>query len=183
MLTLNFSAVPYLMTDRLILRTLGVPDLEAIHKLRSDHAVNVMVGRETPMQLSQSREFIRKIEGLVENRECLYWVIAFKEEHSLIGTICCWSFDIENEIVEIGYEMLPEYRGMGLMKEAVKKVIDYTFQNLNAKLLTAFPSGVNSDSVGLLKALNFQLSDDFYNNKHTNVADMVCYALKKDVMV
>lgn len=48
MLILNFCAVPDLITERLILRTLGPQDLEAIHKLRSDHEVNIMVGRETP---------------------------------------------------------------------------------------------------------------------------------------
>ncbi|WP_316819309.1 GNAT family N-acetyltransferase [Pedobacter nyackensis] len=179
MLKLDFSAVPHLTTERLLLRSIDAQDLKAIHQLRSDEAVNIMVGRETPTALSQSREFITKIGDLVENRECLYWVLAFKEENSLIGTISCWNFDIENEIVEIGYEMLPEFRGKGLMKEALKKVIEYTFQRLNAKLITAFPSGVNANSVGLLKALNFQFSNNPYNNKHTNVADIVSYILKK----
>lgn len=118
---------------------------------------------------------------MVERKESLYWVITLKEENSLIGTICCWNFDVQNEIVEIGYEMLPEFRGRGLMKEALKKVIEYTFDGLNAKLITAFPSGVNDRSVGLLEALGFQLEDKCYNNKHTNVTDMVTYTLKKRV--
>jgi len=179
MLTLNFSDFPKLTTERVLLRRICAEDLESIHQLRSDQAVNIMIGRETPVNLSQSSEFIIKIEDLVEKRECLYWVLATKEENSLIGTICCWNFDVQNEIVEIGYEMLPEFRGRGLMKEALNKVIEYTFEGLNAKLITAFPSGVNENSVAILKALNFQLEDKSYNNKHTNVADMVTYVLKR----
>jgi ribosomal-protein-alanine N-acetyltransferase len=179
MLTLNFSEFPKLTTQRVLLRGICAQDLESIHRLRCDEAVNIMVGRETPTNLSQSREFIAKIENLVERKESLYWVIALKEENSLIGTICCWNFDVQNEIVEIGYEMLPEFRGRGLMKEALKKVIEYTFDGLNAKLITAFPSGVNDRSVGLLEALGFQIEDKSYNNKHTNVTDMVTYTLKK----
>lgn len=183
MLTLDFFKVPYLTTERLVLRSLGSQDLQAIHELRSDREVNLMVGREAPAELSESREFIERIAGMVEKREGLYWVLDLKEKDGLIGTICCWNFDVEDEIVEIGYELLPEFRGKGLMKEAMKKVIDYTFENLNARLITAFPSGVNADSVGLLKGLSFQLRDESYNNKHTNVPDMVSYVLKKGEMV
>ncbi len=181
MLTVGFSEFPKLITERIILRRICAQDLESIHQLRCDQAVNIMVGRETPTNLSQTLGFITKIETMVEKRECLYWVIAFKEGNSLIGTICCWNFDVQNEIVEIGYEMLPEFRGRGLMKEALNKVIDYTFEELNAKLITAFPSVVNENSVALLKALNFQLENKSYNNKHTNVADTVTYVLKRRV--
>lgn len=181
MLNLNFSEFPKLTTERVILRRIGAQDLESIHKLRCDRAVNVMVGRETPTNLSQTQEFITKIENMIEKRESLYWVITFKEENSLIGTICCWNFDIQNEIVEIGYEMLPEFRGRGLMKEALNSVIDYIFEELNAKLITAFPSGVNENSVALLKGLNFQLEDKFYHNQHTDVADIVSFVLKRGV--
>lgn len=179
MLTLNFSEFPKLTTDRMLMRPICAQDLEAIHRLRSDRAVNILVGRETPTNLSQTEEFIAKIEGMVERRECMYWGLALKEENSLIGTICCWNFDVQNEIVEVGYEMLPEFRRRGLMKEALSKVIEYSFESLNAKLITAFPSGVNDRSVGLLEALNFQLADNSDYNKHTNVADTVAYALKR----
>lgn len=59
--------------------------------------------------------------------------------------------------------MLPEFRGKGLMRGALKKVIDYAFKGVNVKLITAFPSDVNDSSVGLLEALNFRLEDKIYN--------------------
>lgn len=180
MLKLDFSSFPILNTSRLVLRCISAEDVQAVHQLRCDQAVNVMVGRQAPDSLSQTMDFINRIEAMVEKKDCLYWVMASRNGNGLIGTICCWNFDIENEVVEIGYEMLPEFRGQGLMKEALKKVIDYTFTELHANLITAFPSRDNVKSVALLKALNFQLADSSYNNKHTNIANMVTYVLKSD---
>jgi ribosomal-protein-alanine N-acetyltransferase len=179
MLQLDFSGVPHLTTDRLLMRSISVQDLEALHQLRLNEEVNVMVGRVTPTDLSQTLQYIDKIEDLVEKKECLYWVLTLKEQNELIGIVCCWNFDVQNEIVEIGYEMLTEFQGRGLMKEALKRIINYSFSDLKARLITAFPSIVNVSSVALLTALNFQLADKPHSNIHTNVAGMVTYVLKK----
>lgn len=179
MLNLNFSEFPQLTTDRLLLRNTIAQDLASLHQLRSDQDVNILVGRETPTTLSQTEAFIVRIQGLIEKKESLYWVLSLKGQDRLIGTACCWNFDVQNEVVEIGYEMLPEFQGRGLMKEALQKLIAYTFDVLNAQLITAFPSGVNVKSIALLKSLNFQLEDQSYSNSHTDIADLVTYVLKK----
>lgn len=181
MLDVDFSLFPQLTTERLLLRSISDQDLEPIHKMRSDAAVNAMVGRETPSSLKQTEEFISKIEQLIKRNESMYWVISSKEDDRLLGTVCCWNFDVQNEIVEIGYEMLPEFQRKGIMEEALKMVIIYTFEKLNARVITAFPSAVNINSVSLLKKLNFQLGDKAYNNTHDDVDDILTYTLKNDL--
>lgn len=181
MLNVDFSPFPQLTTERLLLRNISARDLEPIHKMRCDQAVNVMVGRKTPTSLRQTEEFIEKIERMINANESMYWVICLKEDHQLLGTVCCWNFDIGNEAVEIGYEMLPEFRRRGIMEEALEAVIEYAFEKLNARVITAFPSAVNINSVSLLKKLNFQLEDKEYNNTHDDVEDIVTYTLKNDL--
>lgn len=181
MLNVDFSPFPELTTERLLLRTISVNDLEPIHKMRCDQAVNAMVGRATPSSLKQTEEFILKIEQMIKGNESLYWVISLKEDHRVLGAVCCWNFDVQNEIVEVGYEMLPEFRRKGIMEEALKRVIEYTFDQLNARVITAFPSAVNINSVALLKKLNFQLEDKAYNNTHDDVDDILTYILRNDL--
>jgi ribosomal-protein-alanine N-acetyltransferase len=181
MLNVDFSPFPQLTTERLLLRNISAQDLELIHKMRCDQAVNAMVGRETPTSLRQTEEFIEKIERMINANESMYWVICLKEDHRLLGAVCCWNFDVQNEIVEIGYEMLPEFQRKGIMEEALKRVIEYTFDQLNARVITAFPSAVNINSVSLLKKLHFQLEDKEYNNTHDDVEDILTYTLKKDL--
>jgi ribosomal-protein-alanine N-acetyltransferase len=175
MLNVDFSIFPSLTTERLLLRNLSPDDLEAIHRLRCDESVNIMIGRKAPSALIETRQFISKIEGLVHDNQCIYWVVSLKEDRQLLGTVCCWNFDVQNGIVELGYEMLPEFRGKGIMTEAIKKVMEYAFGDLNARLITAFPSALNTNSVSLLKKIGFQPDDKSYNNSHTEVEKLLTY--------
>lgn len=179
-MVLDFKNFPTLTTERLILRSIEYADAELIHKLRSDETVNRFVGRDNSSTLEKAKEFILKIQNLVEKNEGLYWILRLKENNDLIGSVCLWNFDIENEIVEIGYEMLPEFQGKGIMSEALKKVITHTFEEIKAKLITAFPSADNINSVAILKKLNFELEDNKYNNTHEKVENLVAFTLRNN---
>ncbi|WP_264537469.1 GNAT family N-acetyltransferase [Flavobacterium sp. N1736] len=177
-MVLDFKNFPKLTTQRLVLRAIENTDYELIHKLRSDEVVNRFVGRDNTSTLEKAQEFILNIQSLVDKNEGLYWIIRFKENNDLLGSVCLWNFDPENEIVEIGYEMLSEFQGKGIMSEALKKVIEYVFEEMKAKIITAFPSADNVNSVAILKKLNFELEDEKYNNTHGNVENLVTYTLR-----
>lgn len=182
-MVLDFKIFPQLQTERLILRNIESTDADLIHKLRSDEVVNQFVGRDNSSTLEKAKEFILKIQNLVEKNEGLYWIIRRKENNDLIGTFCLWNFDPENEIVEIGYEMLPEFQGKGIMTEALKAVTAYTFEEIKVKIITAFPSEDNVNSVAILKKLNFEFEDKKYNNTHENVNNIVTYTLRNRSLI
>ena len=182
-MVLDFKKFPQLITERLVLRNIENTDAELIHKLRSDEVVNKFVGRDNSSTLEKANEFILKIQNLVEKNEGLYWIIRLKENNDLIGTVCLWNFDLENEIVEIGYEMLPEFQGRGIMSEAIKAVIIYVFEEMKAKIITAFPSSDNINSVNILEKLNFEFEDKKYNNTHENVNNIATYTLRNPKMI
>lgn len=177
---LDFKHFPKLQTDRLILRNIENTDADLIHKLRSDETVNAFVGRDNSSTLGEAKEYILKIQNLVEQNKCIYWIITFKENNNMIGSICLWNFDLENEIVEIGYEMLTEFQGKGIMSEAIKKIIEYAFEEIQAKIITAFPSSDNVNSVAMLKKMNFEFEDKKYNNTHEKVKNLVTYTLRNN---
>lgn len=181
-MVLDFKNFPQLATDRLILRDIEHTDAYLIHKLRSDEIANKFVGRDNASTLEKAKEYILKIQNLMAKNECIYWVISLKENKDLIGCICLWNFDIENETVEIGYELLTEFQGKGIMSEAIKKVTKYAFEEMKAKIITAFPSSDNSNSVILLQKLNFEFDEKKYHNTHEKIKNLVTYTLKNNKM-
>jgi ribosomal-protein-alanine N-acetyltransferase len=176
---LDFTKFPRLETQRLVLRNLENQDFELIYKLHSDPIVNSFVGRDNSASLEKAKAYIIRMNNLIAKNECLYWVITTKESNNLIGSVCLWNFDLENKIVEIGYEMLSDNQGKGFMTEALKEVVKHAFDEINSAIITAFPSSDNVNSVAILKKLNFQYEDKPYNNTHQNVANLVTYTLRK----
>jgi ribosomal-protein-alanine N-acetyltransferase len=59
------------------------------------------------------------------------------------------------EVAEIGYELLPEFQGKGIMQEAVAKIIEFCFQALKLKSLEACADMNNRPSIKLLEKFNF----------------------------
>ena len=85
----------------------------------------------------------------------MQWVITLKDDPKLIGTIVYWHIVKEKDEAEVGYELLPQYRGKGMMQEALSKVIEYGFNTLKLKTIVADPKAVNLSSVKLLEKCGF----------------------------
>ena len=179
MLTLDFRKFPVIVTERLILRQLVYQDALQIYKLRSDSSVNELVGRNISPSLEEAKEHITKIAQLVNNGEGIYWGICFKDSDTLIGTICYWNFIPKDGRAEIGYELLPEFHGNGIMTEAIKHVISFGFEKINISIVTAFTSTNNKSSIALLIKSGFSLDNESYNSNHDTVTDIVTYTLSR----
>lgn len=180
MLNLPFKNFPELTTERLILRELAPADSAEIHKLRSNPDVNKYLDRTPSNNIKEAEAFIDKIAETVKNNQGIYWVITMKGDNKLIGTICFWNFDMENNIVEMGYELLPEFQGKGIMTEAIKRVIDFGFQDMGAKAIAAVPSVDNIRSIVLLEKSNFKIDNAERGNNEEVGNNMVTYTLKKE---
>ncbi len=83
-------------------------------------------------------------------------MICFAENRILIGTICLWNFEITKAQVEIGYELSPMYQGKGIMHEAAEKIIEYAFETMQAKTVTALTTPNNIPSKKLLERCGFK---------------------------
>ncbi|MFZ1705894.1 MAG: GNAT family N-acetyltransferase [Saprospiraceae bacterium] len=148
----NKTSIPELTTERLILRQLLDTDVQEIFLLRSDPVINKYLDRPPCKSLDDASKFIDKIK----NNGTLYWAISLKEHEKLIGTICL--FDISEELKkgEIGYELLPEFQGKGIMNEATKKIMEYALHPLGLTTINAFTHKDNKPSISLLIKLKFE---------------------------
>src|SRR6185437_15822575 len=131
MINKNSTPFPTLATERLILRQLFESDVEEIFLLRSDPIINKYLDRQPSKTLEDSLAFIKNIR----NNEVLYWAITLASREKLIGTICLFDISEELKKAEIGYELLSDYQGQGIMSEATKKIIDYAYHALGLKTI------------------------------------------------
>jgi len=152
---MTFSAFPILTTERLTLRQISMDDQQAVFALRADPEINKYLGRQPARTMEDAINFINKVNEYVEKNSALYWAITLKDTKTFVGTICLFDFSDTKDSCEIGYEIMREFQGQGLMKEATQVVIDYVFQTLKVNKIGAVTHCNNQSSTNLLTKFNF----------------------------
>ncbi len=148
-----------LETERLILKPINESNVDDILAIRSNAAINRLVKRVPPKTNYDALDFILTIKKRTENRETVFFGIAYKNQRNLLGTICLWKFSDDGEEAEIGYELLPEFHRKGLMSEALAAVLQYGFNELNLHRILALTNKCNDNSKKLLLKHDFVLQE------------------------
>ena len=87
------TALPELITSRLILNQVQIEDAPQVFILRTDKLVNKYVDLpETPDEAAAAN-FIHKVNDYNLQNKGRYWAIRLKDNPQLIGSICLWNFD------------------------------------------------------------------------------------------
>ena len=159
-MNINFSQFPQLSTERLLLRSLKQTDVGEIFALRSDDVINQYLDRPKANTVEDAHLFIQQIINIVANNKCIYWAITLKPETTLAGTICLWNINNETSEAEVGYELLRNYQGKGIMQEAIKRVLNFGFEQIRFETIVACVHKENLSSIKLLQKSNFMLSED-----------------------
>ena len=152
----NFTPFPVLKTGRLTLRQLRSSDDNEIFALRSNDNVNKYLGRKPSKSIDDAKNFIQTINENIQRNDSIYWAITLNRSDKLIGTICLFNFSDDHSQAEIGYELLPDYQGKGIMQEATSKVIDFGIQYIGLNLIEATTHSENKSSTRLLEKFNFK---------------------------
>jgi ribosomal-protein-alanine N-acetyltransferase len=151
-----FPPFTNLISDRLILRELQTSDAEQIFKIRTDARVNEFIDREPTKSVDESIKFINSILKAQVKEDSVMWAITLKNDPKLIGTVVYWHIVKDLDKAEIGYEMLPEYFGKGIMREALKQVIRFGFETMQLKMIVAEAREDNLRSANALEKCGFE---------------------------
>ena len=170
-MNLNFIPFPTLTTERLMLRRMNITDQNEIFFLRSNENILEFIDIPKAETVDDAIKFIEKINNNIAENESIMWAITLKENSTLIGTICLWNIDVENNKADIGYMLHPEFQGKGIMQEAVEKVIEYGFATMQLSLVVADFHEKNLRSLKLLEKNGF-----IYETKS---GDYLVYSLQK----
>jgi [ribosomal protein S5]-alanine N-acetyltransferase len=182
MKNLSFNPFPEITTKRLLLRQFNDRDVNEIFILRSDERVMRYIDKAPAETLDDAYEFIRKTKELEESADAIMWAICLKGDSKLIGTICLWNIKKEHFRAEVGYNLIPDYWGKGIMQEAITAVIDYGFRVMKLHSIEANVNPGNAASIKLLERNKFVREAYFRENYYYSgkFLDTAIYSLLID---
>tara|TARA_R110002050_G_scaffold141251_2_gene266319 strand:+ start:26815 stop:27366 length:552 start_codon:yes stop_codon:yes gene_type:complete len=149
-----------LKTKRFFLRMLKPSDWKAISYLRSDTEVNKFVKRPSAETKEKALAFIAKIENRIGEHSFYYWSISEESDSEMLGSICLWNFSYDRKTGEVGYDLNPAFQGIGVMDEALKKVLEFGFNHLKLHTIEAYTQKNNRSSTKLLERNGFKRNLD-----------------------
>jgi ribosomal-protein-alanine N-acetyltransferase len=133
----SLQEVPELKTERLILRKFSFEDADDVFEYSSDPKVNSFMPWEVHKSIDETIEFFNKSEQLFKTSDCIDWGIELKNERKIIGGISIREWNDQNMCADVGYVLSKKYWGKGYTTEALKEVIKFGFENLNANRIEA----------------------------------------------
>lgn len=119
---------PILTTERLLLREFTLDDVPVVFEIFQREDVNEWL-ETSPMQSIEDAEArVRSRIGLFNDGMGFRWAIALREDPGkLIGSCGFFSVRRGTQTVEAGYELHPDFWRRGIMTEALRAVIQFSF--------------------------------------------------------
>ena len=180
----TFSFLPFkdLESERLLLRQITPGDVNEIFALRSDPENMKYIPRPLVTSIDEAMNHIEMIQDKIEKNEGVNWAITLKDDSKMIGIIGHYRVKWEHFRSEIGYMLLPEYQGKGIISEAIQLMINYGFYEMQMHSLEAIIDPKNTASAKVLEKNNFVreahfLQNEFYDGKFL---DTVIYSILKN---
>lgn len=179
MLTINFALFPSLETERLVLRRLDSKDANDIFTMRSNPETMKYIPRPILKNQEDACKLIAILDAKIDANEGINWGITLKNDSKVIGIIGYYRAKPEHYRAEIGYMLLPEYSRKGITSEAVKRVIQYGFEDMKLHSIEAVLDAKNWASERLLKKNGFVKEGHFIENQFYNghFRDTLIYTL------
>jgi len=151
----------FLETERLILKTTELSDLDNLVALRSDPDVMKYIGDGATHTEEQVKSFFLSIAIPYQEKHGIGFFSVFeKESGNFIGQAGLFhvGYDDVQPDIEIAYRLHKKYWGKGYATELVKALIQWGFQNLSVDKLIAGTEPENIASQNVLKkaGLNYK---------------------------
>jgi RimJ/RimL family protein N-acetyltransferase len=158
--------MPVLETQRLILRPFQGQDLEAFTSYRSDPDVARYQSWEIPYSQDQAAALIQEMKRTQPGipGEWYQFAIERKLSPGLIGDCVFHILTQDVRQAEIGFSLARQYQGQGYAAEAVNRLLDYLFGELDLHRVAAICDVENQASVRLLERVGMRREGHFIEN-------------------
>lgn len=132
-----FNEVPILESERLAFRGFTNDDIEDIFEYASIPEVTEFLPWETHRVTDDTKEFLKVSKEMFEKKDNIDFAIVLKSENKVIGGISVRKWNNENRCADIGYVLSPKYWKRGIITEAIKRIVKFGFEELNANRIEA----------------------------------------------
>lgn len=170
---------PTLFTDRLTLRPFRVEDASDVYEYCSSTNVTSFLFWYPHRDIETTE---RLLKSWIKKKRHYSWCLEYQKK--AIGEIQIIK-DLEEGVCEIGYTLNEHYWRKGFMKEGLKKVLSYLFEEKEYREIIAITDVRNVASMALLASLGFlkgAISPYYVAKKDENI-EVCSYSLSKNDLV
>ena len=174
-----------LFAERLVIRDLTIDDLENHHALISDNIVMEYLQDIKTNNIQESKENLLKAINDIDSKDRKYYffVMENKDTKEFIGEIGYTVMENTpfGKMVHLGYFIMEKYWNKGYTTEALKRVLEYSFEENNVYRISTgcVKENISSEKVmqknGFIKEAEYK-EYIFHNGK---LKDRVEYRLLK----
>lgn len=140
---------PTIQTDRLLLRQFIESDLENVFKGLSQPDIIKYYGVSF-QTLEETKEQMIFFADLEKNETGIWWAVCSLDNTTFYGAGGLNSLSKEHRKAEIGFWLLTDFWGQGIMTEAMPLICKYGFDNLGLHRIEGF---VESENVNCKRAM------------------------------
>lgn len=173
-------------TERLLIRDHIEEDLYPMHEMLSNKKVMFYIRDLLSHNIEDSKNNLNVAitEANSSNRKKYFFAITDKETKEYIGEIG-FQVTIESDmgnIVELGYFIKEKFWGKGIVTEAAKPVIEFTFTKLNTLKIETGCNADNKGSENIMKKLGMIKEAEFKSHVllDNKFYDRVEYRMMRD---
>lgn len=152
MMTTEF---PIIKTERLLLRQFVDNDLENVFKGLSHPEIIKYYGVSF-QTLEATKEQMIFFADLEKNETGIWWAVCSADNKKFYGAGGLSSLNKEHKKAEIGFWLISEFWGKGIMKEAMPLICNYGFDNLELHRIEGFVESENKNCKNVMAKLDFQ---------------------------
>lgn len=143
--------MPKLESERLKFRAIKRSDVDDIYEYSKNPLTSQYLLWSPHQSIYETQQFVDIVISKYKSGEYNDWAIVLKKNNHMIGTCGFTNIDDENKTVEIGYVLSPNYWGIGLATEAVNKILEFAFIELDANRVEAKFIKGNDASLAVMK--------------------------------
>ncbi|MDQ0172032.1 GNAT family N-acetyltransferase [Paenibacillus tundrae] len=143
------QGLPVLWTERLVLRSLRQSDFGTLSELFSDPQIIRYVNRGNQPTPVRARRLLNQIRSSSAKLESLHYGICWKGREPLIGIISFQHWNEQQGTAQIGYIVSRSCWGLGIATEALRRMIEFGFTELDLSKVEArcYEANVSSERV------------------------------------
>ena len=168
---LNFDELETLPIADFELRKLTADDVNEIYITRTDERVLQHLDIEKAESKQDALDFINMVNQGIKGNQWLYWGIAKNGQQSIIGTVCLWNLASSPKKADIGFVLLPDFHGQGVMQQLMPDILQFAFNDMQLDKVEAEVAPANLRTLSLLKKFGFTFEE--------NIGETDIYALSK----
>lgn len=151
-------------TERLNIRKITPDDIHDVFRGLSHPDVIKYYGVSF-MTLEATKEQMDWYADHEKNRTGQWFAVCSKEDGTFYGAGGYNDREATNRKAEIGFWLLPEYWGLGIMGEAMPKIFDYGFNEMNLHRIEGFVDSANEKCKKAVAKVGFKYEGTMVDNE------------------